>query len=304
MNTLDQVRLNFTPESLVALNVVLGVIMLGVALDLRVEDFRRIIRAPKAPAVGLLAQFLLLPAATFGLVTVLEPAPSVALGMIVVGSCPGGNISNVVCWLAKGNVAVSVSMTAVSTAAAIVATPFNIALWGGLYPPTAALLASIEVPGGAVLITVALVLGVPLVLGMQIGARWPEFTHRVRKPFSRFSVLALFAFIGIAFAKNFDFFVDHISELAGYVALHNALALGLGYGLARLARLPRADRHAVAIEVGIQNSGLGLVLVFTFLDGLGGAAMIAAWWGVWHIVMGMTLAWWWGRGVPEDLGSV
>lgn len=298
MDALDQVRLNFTPGSLLTLNIVLAVIMFGVALDLRLEDFRRIARAPKAPLVGLVAQFLVLPALTYGLILALEPPPSVALGMIIVGACPGGNISNVICWLAKANVAVSVSMTAVSTAMAVVATPLNIAFWGGRYGPTAALLERIELDAGALLITVALVLGLPLALGMLIGARWPAFSHRVRKGFSRGSVLALFAFIGVAFAKNVDFFVDHIHRVAGYVALHNALALAMGRLLGGLAGLPRADRQAVAIEVGIQNSGLGLVLIFSCFAGIGGAAMVAAWWGVWHLVAGLTLAWWWGRRAP------
>ena len=118
---IDQVRLNFNPQGLLAINAAIGLMMLGVAIDLKLEDFKRILASPKAPAIGLFAQFLLLPAFTFGLTMLLKPHPSIALGMILVAACPGGNLSNLMTYLAKGNCAVSISMTAVSTAAA--ATP-------------------------------------------------------------------------------------------------------------------------------------------------------------------------------------
>ena len=295
MNPLDAVRLEFTPESLLALNLVLAAIMFGVALELKVEDFRRVVRAPRAPLVGLFAQFIALPALTFGLATVLDAPASVTLGMIVVGACPGGNVSNIICWLARADVALSVSMTAVSTAAAVVMTPLNIALWGGLSPKTAALLAEVQLDGLALLLNVAWMLGLPLVLGMWVGARFPAGAKRVQPWFARISVVALASFIGIAFAKNVNFFVEHIHRIVGYVTAHNAMALSVGYGLARLARLPEASVRAVTIEVGIQNSGLGLVLIFGFMHGLGGAAMVAAWWGVWHIIAGLSLAAFWRR---------
>ena len=119
----DQIRLSFDGGSLILLNVILGLLMLGVALDIRVADFVRIVRDPRGPLIGLVAQFLLLPAATFGLTLLLDPVPSVALGMILVAACPGGNISNFLAWLARGNAALSVGMTAISTAAAVVMTP-------------------------------------------------------------------------------------------------------------------------------------------------------------------------------------
>ncbi|MBU4606010.1 MAG: bile acid:sodium symporter, partial [Proteobacteria bacterium] len=123
----DAVRLNFNPSGLLALNAVIGLMMFGIALDLKPSDFTRIIKSPKAPAIGLGAQFILLPAFTFLLTLVLPISPSIALGMILVASCPGGNLSNMMTYLAGGNAAVSVSMTAVSTAAAVVMTPLNLA---------------------------------------------------------------------------------------------------------------------------------------------------------------------------------
>jgi BASS family bile acid:Na+ symporter len=141
---IDQVRLNFNPQGLLIINVAIGLMMFGVALELKLEDFKRIAVAPKAPCIGLAAQFILLPAFTFLLTLILRPPPSIALGMMLVAACPGGNLSNIITYLAKGNCAVSVSMTAVSTAAAIVMTPFNLAFWGSLNPDTAQILKKVS----------------------------------------------------------------------------------------------------------------------------------------------------------------
>ena len=134
--TIDQVRLNFNAQGLFVINMAIGLMMLGVALDLKLEDFKRILIAPKAPCIGLVAQFILLPAFTFLLTLIVRPHPSMALGMILVAACPGGNLSNIMTYLAKGNCAISITMTAISTAAAIFMTPLNLSVWGSLNPHT------------------------------------------------------------------------------------------------------------------------------------------------------------------------
>jgi BASS family bile acid:Na+ symporter len=141
---IDQVRLNFNPQGLLVINGAIGLMMFGVALDLKLEDFKRVVVAPKAPGIGLVAQFILLPAFTFLLTLLIRPYPSMALGMILVAACPGGNLSNIITYLAKGNCAVSISMTAVSSAAAIFMTPFNLSLWGRLNPATAEILRQVS----------------------------------------------------------------------------------------------------------------------------------------------------------------
>jgi len=134
-----------------------------------------------------------------------------------------------------------------------------------------------------------------LTLGILF-ARWkPQITSRLERPFKIFSVVVFVAFVAVALGNNWSNFVTYIGFLIGIVALHNALALGLGFGSASLARLNIRDRRAVTFEVGLQNSALALVLIFTFFDGLGGMALIAAWWGVWHIIAGLTLAGFWSR---------
>lgn len=157
---IDQVRLNFNPQGLMVINAAIGLMMLGVSLDLKLEDFKRIMVSPKAPCIGLLAQFILLPAFTFLLTLVLKPHPSMALGMILVAACPGGNLSNIMTYLAKGNCAVSISMTAISTIAAIIMTPLNLSIWGNLNPDTAEILRRVSLSPVDVFITVFVILGI------------------------------------------------------------------------------------------------------------------------------------------------
>jgi BASS family bile acid:Na+ symporter len=276
----DAVRLNFNPAGLLALNAVIGLMMFGIALELKLSDFTRILKQPKAPAIGLGAQFILLPAFTYLLTLVLPIAPSIALGMILVAACPGGNLSNMMTYLAGGNAAVSVSMTAVSTAAAVIMTPLNLAVWGSLNPATAPILREVSLNPVDVFFTIVMILGIPMALGMLVGRFFPGLVERIRKPFKIIAVCVFLAVVGGALAANWANFINYVGLVALVVAIHNALALNLGYWSGRAAGLPPRDVRAVAIEVGIQNSALGLILVFDFFDGLGGMAIITAWWGI------------------------
>jgi BASS family bile acid:Na+ symporter len=264
--------------------------MLGVALELKADDFMRIVRSPKAPLIGLLAQFVLLPAFTFLLVLIIKPHPSIALGMMLVAACPGGNLSNLMTYLSNGNSALSISMTAVSTVTAIFMTPFNLSFWGSLNPDTAAILTQVRLSPIDVFVTVFLILGIPLIIGMSVGRYRPDFAHKVKKPFKIFSLVFFIIIVCGALAANFQYFIKYVGIVMLAVFIHNALALNLGYWSGRLARLDEKDCRAVCIEVGIQNSALGLVLVFSFFNGLGGMAIVVAWWGVWHIIAGLTTA--------------
>ncbi len=286
----DQVRLNFNPQGLLVINIAIGLMMFGVALDLKLEDFKRIIVSPKAPGIGLVAQFILLPALTFLLTLILRPQPSIALGMILVAACPGGNLSNIITYLAKGNCAVSISMTAVSTAAAVIMTPLNLALWGGLNPDTAEILRKVSLSPVDVFTTIFLILGIPLILGLTLSRVFPALADKVRKPFKIFSLVFFMVIVCGALAANWSIFLKVVGLVMLIVLLHNALALNLGYWSGRLCRLDERDSRAVCIEVGIQNSALGLVLVFNFFEGLGGMAILVAWWGIWHIIAGLITA--------------
>lgn len=287
---IDQVRLNFNPQGLLIINAAIGLMMFGVALDLKLEDFKRIVVSPKAPCIGLMAQFLLLPAFTFLLTLIIRPHPSMALGMILVAACPGGNLSNIITYLAKGNCAVSISMTAVSSAAAIFMTPFNLALWGRLNPETDAILRQVSLSPQDVFITVFVILGIPLAAGLLVSRFVPTLADKVRKPFKVFSLCFFILIVCGALAANWKYFLAYVGLVVFAVFLHNLLALNIGYWSGRIFGLDERDCRAVSIEVGIQNSALGLVLVFNFFDGLGGMAILVAWWGIWHIISGLTAA--------------
>ncbi len=298
MNEMDLVRLNFNPGSLWVLNFIIGLVMFGVALDLKVEDFKAVLTSPKPVLIGLAGQFVLLPAFSFLLVLAIRPSPSIALGMMLVAACPGGNISNFLTHYARGNTALSITMTALSTAVAIVMTPFNLSLWGGLHPEASQILKAVALDPLEMLLAVFLLLGLPMAAGMWTGYRFPRFVEKAHKPVKTFSLAVFGLFVIGALAANWRYFLDYVGFVVFAVFLHNALALLTGYFAAKFAGLPERDRRAVSIEVGIQNSALGLILIFNFFDGLGGMAIVTAWWGIWHIISGLTVATLWSRRDP------
>jgi BASS family bile acid:Na+ symporter len=301
MIAIDSIALNFSPTSLMILNVILGVVMFGVSLDLTLDDFKRVFKNPTGPIIGLVAQFLLLPAFTYLLILIFNPAASIAMGMILVSSCPGGNMSNFFANYAKGNTALSVSMTSISTVIAIFMTPLNISFWGSLNENTRHVLSEVNLNPIDMLLTIFIILGIPLTIGMLFAAKKPAIANKIKKPFKIASIVFFIVFLGVAFSANFNNFLTYIKYVMVLVAVHNLTALGIGYFSAKLGGLVERDRRAIAIEVGIQNSGLGLLLIFNFFDGLGGMALITAWWGVWHIVAGLILGSYWSKRPPKTV---
>jgi BASS family bile acid:Na+ symporter len=292
---LDQLQLNFNPESLELLNAIIGLIMFGVALDLKVGNFKRLAASPIPPLIGLTGQFLLLPALSFLWTLILHPPPSIALGMILIAACPGGNVSNFLTNLAKGNTALSVSLSAISTATALIMTPLNLTFWGKLNAQTAPILHRVNLDPLEVFYTVVIILGIPLVLGMLIAHHAPVLANWLRRPFKIFSIVFFVLFILVAFAMNWDNFLAYVPKVWFAVLIQNGLGLIGGYAISRTFRLPRRDARAISIEVGIQNSALGLALIFDFFAGLGGMALVAAWWGIWHLISGLTVALVWSK---------
>ena len=299
---LDAIKLNFSPQSLFILNLTIAFIMFGVALELKPEHFKYLALHPKPAIVGAISQFILMPVMTFCLAIAFRNfiTPAIGLGMILVASCPGGNVSNFFSALARGNVALSVSLTAVSDIGAVLITPFNFAFWGTLFTKVYALLNAsdlvrpLDIPFLHVLQTIVILLGIPLTLGMIVNLNFPKFTGKILIYIKRFSLIAFGAIILIMFLSNWEFFVKYIKYVFIIVLIHNALALTLGYSFASIFRLPFKDRKAITIETGIQNSGLALILLFNpniFPPDLaiGGMAFIAAWWGLWHLIAGLTI---------------
>ena len=300
LEVLDQYRLNFNAAGLHVLNVSLAIIMFGIALDIKLSNFKAIVKHPKSFVLGVVSQFILLPAATFLLVWLIEPSESVALGMILVAACPGGNISNFISSLAKANIELSVSLTGFSTLASVFLTPLNFAFWGGLYVSQSQLVHPIQIDFVQMFTTVVLILGIPLLVGVFFAKKFPDVTSKIKKPMKIASILIFGAFIVVALANNFSLFMRFIHLFFILVLLHNFVAIATGWLVAKGFKLSLPDVKTISIETGIQNSGLALVLIFNpkiFPPELeiGGMAFIAAWWGIWHIVSGLSLAYFWGR---------
>ncbi|MDR0602887.1 MAG: bile acid:sodium symporter family protein [Bacteroidales bacterium] len=304
---LDDVRINFSAAGMHVVNIVLAFVMFGVALGIRLQTFKSILRYPKSAIVGLFSQLVALPAMTFLLVMIFNKfiTPMIAMGMILVASCPGGNISNFMSQLSKANTELSISLTAVTTALSTIMTPFNFSFWGGLYvnfinKQAGHALQELHIDNFQMFETVFILLGVPLLLGILTMKFLPKVAEKLKKPMQYFSILFFIAMVVMAFSNNFNLFLKHIFYIFILVFVHNLMALSTGYGLASLFRLPPINRRTLTIETGIQNSGLGLILLFNpkiFPPdiAIGGMLFITAWWGIWHIISGLTISFYWSR---------
>lgn len=289
----DNVHINFDSGTLWTLNVSLALVMFGIALEISVKDFKQLWQKPKIVLTGVFSQFILLPIVTFLLVWIANPLPSIALGMFMVAACPGGNISNFITHLAKGNAALSVTLTAIATLLAIFMTPVNLQFWGELYPPTASILQEVAIAPFEMIKLVSLLLGLPLFLGMWVNYINPKLANKLAKFFKIGSLVFFITLIFLALHKNKDIFLDYVFYVFWLVVLHNLVAFLTGFSLAKAMGFSKENIRSITVETGIQNSGLGLLLIFTFFDGLGGMAIVTAFWGIWHLISGLILAGCW-----------
>ncbi len=292
---LDSLKINFDTEGLWVLNITLAIIMFGVALGITMDDFKRLFQNPKILLTGVLSQFILLPLVTFIFIKLVNPMPSIALGMMMVAACPGGNISNFMTQMAKGNSALSISLTAFATLVSLVMTPFNLYFYGNLYAPTAEILQTIELNPWELVKLVTLILGIPLILGMWMKNSKPELSIKLAKILKPISLMIFMLFIVIAFYDNFEIFINYVHYVLILVIVHNLLALATGFYFAKLMKLSFTNQKTLAIETGIQNSGLGLLLIFSFFNGLGGMALLVAFWAIWDIFSGLAIATYWSK---------
>ena len=303
---LDAIKVNMNEAGMNAINIVLAFVMFGVALGIKPKSFLGILQNPKSLILGIVCQLVLLPALTFLLTITFDGwiSPMIALGMILVASCPGGTISNFITSLSKGNNELSVALTAINTAACIFTTPMNFALWGGLYLRFAEkndlAIPELAIPFWEIFKTIFILLGIPLVLGILCQRYLPKLTSKLKKPMQYLSVAFFILMVVLTFGNNIDAFMKCIKYIFLVVLVHNLLALGIGFGTGTLFKVPFRDRRTLTIETGIQNSGLGLVLLFNpnifdpaMWSNNGGMVVITAWWGVWHIISGLSLAYSW-----------
>jgi len=219
----------------------------------------------------------------------LSPHPSIALGMILIACCPGGNVSNILVLLSRGNTALSVSLTATSSLLAAFVTPSAILFWTSTYPPTAEMLTQIDLDVVRFLLHTGLILAVPLFIGMLTSTYLPRLAERLRGPLVVIASFMLASIILVTVFKARDLLVIVGGSIIGIVALHNAVSYLSGFCLGRMVKADTASIRALTIEIGIQNSGLGIVIIMSQFGGVGAAAAVAGLWGIWHILAGMML---------------
>ena len=304
MTDLDLIKINFSPDQLTLLNIVLAFILFGVALDLKPEDFKRVFSAPRSVLVGFFAQYLLLPVLTLGMIWVFNAPASLALGMILVAVCPGGNISNFMTHLARGNIALSVTLTSFTTLSAIILTPLTFSFWSSLVPQAQELRATIFVEPQQMFKTIFQLIFIPVVLGMGTKQLFPKVALWLYRPTRVLSLAIFILFIVVAIHGNWENIRTYLSDIFFLVFLYNGLAMASGYFLARLFKRPEVDARALTMETGIHNTGLGLILVFNFFNGLGGMAIMLAWWGIWDLISSFALGLWWNRKHPKISGEL
>ncbi|HNT51155.1 MAG TPA: bile acid:sodium symporter family protein [Cyclobacteriaceae bacterium] len=287
---MPETSIQFSQSSLTVLNICLAIIMFGVALDIRWAHFTQLVDQKKAIATGLFAQVILLPALTILLISVLPISTGMALGLLLVACCPGGNVSNFFTQLAQGHVALSVTLTAFSSLSAFFITPLSFFLWGSVLPSLSSEIKSFEIDLLSLLISMVAILLIPLVVGMSVAAHLPRFAQKIAQPVRIASMFMLVGFIIAAVLNNQSAFVEHLGNVFWIVLLHNGLALTAAYYFSKALKNTEDINRTVAIETGIQNSGLALILIFTFFNGNTAMAVVAAWWGVWHLISGLTFA--------------
>jgi len=294
MIDLNSISINFDQNQVVLLNICLGFLMFGVALDLKLSDFNYVIGNKKSVFAGLISQWILLPILTLILVWLFRPEYSIALGMILIASCPGGNVSNYAVHLSGANVALSVVLTMISTILCALTTPLIFAQLRKFIPEGHAGDIVFDISFTDMISTIFQLILLPLLLGFICVNFFPILTGKIKGIIKKLSLLIFIGFVIVAVAGNLDNLLNYLGLVFFIVLVHNGLALAMGYFFSSsVMQLPFRDSKAISIETGIQNSGLALILIFNFFDGMGGMALIAAWWSVWHLISSLTMAAWW-----------
>ena len=299
-SVIDGINVTMNAGGMNTINIVLAFVMYGVALGIKPKMFAKVFGNPKSLIIGICCQLILLPLLTFLLALAFGQWISwtMALGMILVASCPGGNISNFMSSLSKANIELSVSLTAITTAMAVLMTPFNFWLYGNLYlhfAEVAGDVPQLAIPLWDVFKTIFILLGIPLALGILTARYLPKVAEKMKKPMQWFSIIFFIAMVVLSFMGNIEAFLKCVKYIFLVVLIHNLLALSIGFGMGSAFKVPKKDRRTLTIETGIQNSGLGLVLLlgtnlFAGFPPHGGTLVITAWWGIWHIISGLTVS--------------
>ena len=295
MEAIDQAPFNFSPNIGLVVAVMVGFLVFAVALDLTWAQFRRVLEKPKAPGIGLVAQYLILPGVAFGIGLLMADTPSIALGLLLVACCPAGALSNYLTAVARGSVATSVSMTAISTLLSVAVTPLLFAFWAAMNPATRAVLQQITIDPRRVVTVLLIMLIVPVAAGMIIRAQRPASADRIRVAVRRTAGVVFAVVVAILLLGNIKVLGSFARTALPPVLITFAIAVALGWGIARAAGLTAAERRAVTLEVAFQNVALAIGLAVVFFPALAGVAITSILWGVVHLTIGVALAALWTR---------
>ncbi|EMY63000.1 bile acid:sodium symporter family protein [Leptospira terpstrae] len=299
--------MNYNNDYQIILGLVLALMIFGVALELRFIAFKAVLQRPVSALAGLIGQTIFLPWITLLITLVLDLPAGIELGMLLVAASPGGNLSNIITHLAHGNTALSVSMTAVSSAFAIITLPLNFTITANLNPVTHAMISGtgeLHIDNIAIIKGLVVLLLFPLALGMAIGNFATKAAHKITPFFKQISSVAFLLFVVVAVGGNWKVFVDNMGYIFLIVVFHNLVALTIGNIIARVFRQDPYNRRAITIEVGMQNSGLALGLILTQFQAEPNMALVAAFWGIWHIVSGLLLVLYWRKFAPIEGSQV
>lgn len=276
------------PEAFVWLKAyiiwMLGIIMFGMGMTMTVDDFKGVLHNPKAVVIGVVAQFMLMPGLAYLLCQLFQLPPAIAIGVILVGCCPGGTASNVITYMAKGNTALSVACTSVSTILAPILTPAVFYLLASQW---------IEINAMSMLGSILQVVLFPIILGLIVRSVLKQKVETYIQVMPLISVLAIVAIVAAIIAGSKTQILESGLLILAVVALHNGLGYLLGFGASRLFKLPYADSKAIAIEVGMQNSGLGVALAAVHFAASPITAVPSAIFSLWHNISGPALATYW-----------
>ena len=276
------------PEAFVWLKAyiiwMLGIIMFGMGMTMTVDDFKGVLHSPKAVVIGVVAQFMLMPGLAYLLCQLFQLPPAIAIGVILVGCCPGGTASNVITYMAKGNTALSVACTSVSTILAPILTPAVFYLLASQW---------IEINALSMLGSILQVVLFPIILGLIVRSVLKQKVETYIQVMPLISVLAIVAIVAAIIAGSKTQILESGLLILAVVALHNGLGYLLGFGASRLFKLPYADSKAIAIEVGMQNSGLGVALAAVHFAASPITAVPSAIFSLWHNISGPALATYW-----------
>jgi BASS family bile acid:Na+ symporter len=275
-----------------AINYLLGVIMFGMGLTLNLNDFKIVFSRPKDILIGCLAQFTVMPLLAWGLAKAFQLDEALALGVVLVGCCPGGTASNVITYLAKGDIALSVGMTGVSTILAPLLTPLLTWALAGEH---------IHVDVAGMMLSVLLVIIMPIVMGLVIKSIWPKITEKATDYLPAFSSVAIAFTVAIVVSANASKLLVGGLVIVLVVMLHNLFGLGIGYLIGRLSGLAEPKKRAISIEVGMQNSGLASALATIHFAAYPMATIPGAIFSVWHNISGAVVAWLYRRKRVNEL---